>query len=322
MTAAGGSLADPPPNQGGSLGNPAHGHVGALGNSAPEQNGSVNGSGPGRSVTSGSRSSTTGGTSTASIGSVLARLKPDFPDVTISKIRFLESEGLVTPVRTPAGYRQFSPYDIERLKYVLAAQRDHYLPLKVIKEQLDAVDRGLEPATPSPRLPRAVAVASLPEAAGLNPTPVDVRMNRSELLAETGLTNGDLRELEQYGLVMPSHGGFYDAEAVLTARTVAELLGRRLGASAPAALPDRGGPGIRTDRAAGGGAGPAAGPRRPRAGRHGGSAARGGRRAAARAACQGRLAARTRPLITGPTRDRRSLRMVPGWPLPCSRLPM
>ncbi len=77
-----------------------------------------------------------------SIGAVLAQLRPEFPDVTISKIRFLESEGLVRPARTPSGYRQFGPADVERLRFVLSAQRDHYLPLKVIKEQLDAADRG------------------------------------------------------------------------------------------------------------------------------------------------------------------------------------
>ena len=73
---------------------------------------------------------------------MLAQLRPEFPDVTISKIRFLESEGLVQPERTAAGYRQFSATDVERLRYVLTAQRDHYLPLRVIKEYLDARDRG------------------------------------------------------------------------------------------------------------------------------------------------------------------------------------
>src|SRR6476620_5033940 len=77
-----------------------------------------------------------------SIGSVLDRLRPDFPDVTISKIRFLESEGLISPQRTPSGYRRFSIEDCERLRYVLTAQRDQYLPQKVIKEQLEAIDSG------------------------------------------------------------------------------------------------------------------------------------------------------------------------------------
>ncbi|MGY1717397.1 MerR family transcriptional regulator, partial [Geodermatophilus sp. SYSU D01106] len=76
------------------------------------------------------------------IGAVLTALRDDFPDVTISKIRFLEAEGLVSPERTASGYRKFSRADVERLRYVLTAQRDHYLPLKVIKEHLEALDRG------------------------------------------------------------------------------------------------------------------------------------------------------------------------------------
>src|SRR5437763_16682115 len=80
-----------------------------------------------------------------SIGEVLGSLRHEFPDFTISKIRFLESERLVEPERTASGYRKFSRDDLSRLKYVLSAQRDHYLPLRVIREHLDALDRGLEP---------------------------------------------------------------------------------------------------------------------------------------------------------------------------------
>ena len=96
-----------------------------------------------------------------SIGEVLAQLRPDFPEVSISKIRFLEAEGLIEPERTPSGYRKFSSRDIERLRYVLTSQREHYLPLKVIKEHLDAIDRGLEPppltAATGPQVPQVVA---------------------------------------------------------------------------------------------------------------------------------------------------------------------
>ena len=80
-----------------------------------------------------------------SIGQVLAALKADFPEVSISKIRFLESEGLITPERAPSGYRRYSTHDIERLRYVLAVQRDHYLPLRVIKEHLALIDSGAAP---------------------------------------------------------------------------------------------------------------------------------------------------------------------------------
>uniref|UniRef100_UPI003F83D19A transcriptional regulator FtsR n=1 Tax=Actinosynnema sp. TaxID=1872144 RepID=UPI003F83D19A len=82
------------------------------------------------------------------IGAVLSQLRAEFPGVTISKIRFLEAEGLVRPARTASGYRRFSASDVERLRYVLTAQRDHYLPLKVIREQLDAADDGLSGPAP------------------------------------------------------------------------------------------------------------------------------------------------------------------------------
>ncbi len=88
-----------------------------------------------------------------SIGEVLARLRPEFPEITISKLRFLEAEGLVEPMRTPAGYRKYTPSHLDRLKYVLSAQRDRYLPLRVIRDQLEALDRGervVGLATPPP----------------------------------------------------------------------------------------------------------------------------------------------------------------------------
>src|SRR5215510_10656277 len=85
-----------------------------------------------------------------SIGEVLALLQSEFPDVTISKIRFLESQGLIDPERTPSGYRKFYPADVERLRWILRQQKEHFLPLKVIKERLDEIDRdgGFASATP------------------------------------------------------------------------------------------------------------------------------------------------------------------------------
>ena len=82
---------------------------------------------------------------TRSIGQVLASLRNEFPDISISKIRYLESEGLITPLRAPSGYRRYAPSDVERLRFVLTAQREHYLPLKVIREHLELLDRGLTP---------------------------------------------------------------------------------------------------------------------------------------------------------------------------------
>jgi DNA-binding transcriptional MerR regulator len=93
---------------------------------------------------------------TLSIGEVLAQLRSDFPDVTISKIRFLEDQGLVQPDRTPSGYRKFSSSDVARLRYVLSQQRDNYLPLRVIKDQLEAIDSTMPRrlSTSAPRMPR------------------------------------------------------------------------------------------------------------------------------------------------------------------------
>lgn len=164
-----------------------------------------------------------------SIGAVLARLKQEFPDLTISKIRFLESEELVTPERTQAGYRQFSGSDIARLRYVLTAQRDHYLPLKVIKEQLDAIDRGSDPGPTAVRLPRALVLAQQADgsdggATGRGPAPREVQLTREELLADAGLAESDLAQAESFGLVETGRGGYYGADALLAARTVAELL--------------------------------------------------------------------------------------------------
>ncbi|MGH3978707.1 MAG: transcriptional regulator FtsR [Pseudonocardiaceae bacterium] len=161
----------------------------------------------------------------ASIGSVLARLRVEFPDVTISKIRFLESEGLVSPERTAAGYRQFSPADVERLRFVLAAQRDRYLPLKVIKEQLDSMDRGGEPGqSVAIRGPRPL-IGLVDDGVRVDDfaSPEVVRMTQEELLAEAGITVTMLAQLEQYGVIRPGPAGFYDADAVVLARTAREM---------------------------------------------------------------------------------------------------
>ncbi len=162
-----------------------------------------------------------------SIGAVLAALRPEFPDVTISKIRFLESEGLIAPRRTASGYRQFTSADVTRLRFVLAAQRDRYLPLKVIKEQLDAMDLGLRSPTVTALTPRAAAAGD-PVADGM-PTAADfaagpeLRMTREELLADAGISAAVLAELEQHGLIRPGAAGFYDADSALVARTVRAL---------------------------------------------------------------------------------------------------
>jgi DNA-binding transcriptional MerR regulator len=161
------------------------------------------------------------------IGEVLQELRADFPDVSISKIRFLEAEGLVQPERTPAGYRKFSRRDVERLRYILTAQRERYLPLKVIKTHLDAIERGLEPADgkEAPRVPRAVLESAdeVSAAAFSVPAP-DLRLTRKELLAAAEIDETLLAQLENFGLVRPRAGSaHYDSDAVVVAMTAREM---------------------------------------------------------------------------------------------------
>ncbi|GAB2842714.1 MerR family transcriptional regulator [Lentzea nigeriaca] len=130
-----------------------------------------------------------------SIGAVLSQLRPEFPDVTISKIRFLEAEGLVRPARTTSGYRQFSAADVERLRFVLSAQRDRYLPLKVIRDQLD----------------------SAPADSG--------SVSRADLLAQTGISAEQLSQLERDGLLRPGPGGRFTTDDITALRTVRTMTG-------------------------------------------------------------------------------------------------
>jgi DNA-binding transcriptional MerR regulator len=151
-----------------------------------------------------------------SIGAVLTQLRPDFPDVTISKIRFLEAEGLISPARTESGYRQFTDVDVARLRFVLAAQRDHYLPLKVIRQQLAAADGAVHPAATARPL---AAVPALPTADDFDEPADDVRLSRDEVVAEAGVDAALFAELEQYGLIRADQAGNYDADAVVVAAT-------------------------------------------------------------------------------------------------------
>ncbi|WP_329129269.1 MerR family transcriptional regulator [Streptomyces sp. NBC_01476] len=156
-----------------------------------------------------------------SIGAVLSRLRDEFPEVTISKIRFLEAEGLVEPQRTPSGYRKFGPKDVERLAYVLRVQRDHYLPLRVIREHLDAMDRGETVSLPGPGESREALDGSVE---ALEPEqPPELRIGREELLAATGADDAELESWESYGLVEAGRDGGYDAEAVAIGRLIADL---------------------------------------------------------------------------------------------------
>ena len=161
------------------------------------------------------------------IGQVLDLLRPDFPGITIPKIRFLEDKGLIKPERTPAGYRKFSGEDVDRLRYVLRMQRDHYLPLKVIGEHLDAIDRGLEPPpieSVVPTVPKvALAADGMPSAESFRGNS-DVRLSRKELVKIAEIPETLLEQLEQFGLVRSRPGtGHFDSDALVIAKTAAEL---------------------------------------------------------------------------------------------------
>ena len=141
---------------------------------------------------------TRGGPSRAhvGIGQVLEELRAEFPDISPSKIRFLEAEGLIAPERASSGYRRFAVADIERLRFILTAQRDEYLPLRVIKERLDALS-GNGSGAPGAAPP--------------------VALTRSELLEATGADEEVLAELEDYGLVR--HARTYGTEALIVVRS-------------------------------------------------------------------------------------------------------
>ena len=194
-----------------------------------------------------------------SIGEVLGRLRDEFPDITISKIRFLESQGLVNPERTPSGYRKFYPDDIERLRWILHRQKEHFLPLKVIREQIDDIDAaggfgagaveiaaepGAPPEAPGSARSRAGAAgdgsrrkarrgstrldAALEEEArevGPHVETGGVSLTRAELAGAAGLSDAELAELEEYGLVTPTFAGrdraLFDEHALAVARLAA-----------------------------------------------------------------------------------------------------
>jgi DNA-binding transcriptional MerR regulator len=163
-----------------------------------------------------------------SIGEVLAELAEDFPDITISKIRFLESQGLIDPERTPSGYRKFYAADVERLRWILIQQKEHYLPLKVIKERLEREQRDGDAV--------AEAAHATGNGDGNPPTllppdtdddaPVESvnELTRSELADAAGLDSAQLADLEAFGLLTPVQSGdrvLFDEDALAVARAAA-----------------------------------------------------------------------------------------------------
>lgn len=159
-----------------------------------------------------------------SIGAVLDLLRPDFPDITISKIRFLEAEGLVNPERSPSGYRRFTAYDCARLRFVLTAQRDQYLPLKVIKAQLDAQHDGELPDHGAPHGAPYPAPRLVRDGEPVRETPATpVRLSREDLLDRSGVRAELITALCRAGIITTGAGGFFDEHSVAIAQCAAAL---------------------------------------------------------------------------------------------------
>ena len=139
-----------------------------------------------------------------SIGQVLAKLSPEFPDLSPSKLRFLEESNLISPARTESGYRKFSPFDLDRLRFVLTMQRDHYLPLKVIRGYLDELDAGRQPQLPTGAIPLPSMLSS------------ERRLTRAELVREAGANVMLLNDAIAASLILPADRFGEDVLAVLT----------------------------------------------------------------------------------------------------------
>lgn len=161
------------------------------------------------------------------IGQVLELLRPEFQDISVSKLRYLESEGLVAPERDqPSGYRRFRQEDVDRLLFVLRAQRDRYLPLKVIREQLEALDRGEEVALdgPAPAAEPADTPDEPAKPARPRPRTGSRMVTRRQLLSESGLGEAALIELERLRIIETRRGSnLYGREAVAIAAAARKL---------------------------------------------------------------------------------------------------
>lgn len=154
------------------------------------------------------------------IGEVLSELKVEFPRVTASKIRFLEDKGLIIPQRTSAGYRKYTPQDVSRLRFILSVQRDQYLPLKVIKDHLDAVDRGDTPETLPGGAPNAPQLVS--DQMGVQAEVYGRSLSQAELQRLTGASAELIKQLENFGLLEPD-AGLYDESCLQVTKSAVAL---------------------------------------------------------------------------------------------------
>lgn len=161
-----------------------------------------------------------------SVGQVKELLDAEFEGVTIPNIRFWEDKGLITPERTPSGYRKFSYRDVERLRYILRMKRDYQLRLSIIAEHLDAMDRGLEPPTMesiTPVVPPRVLNADGAPGPGEFARREPMRISRQELLKRADISDAFFGELEAMGLVAAARNGYYDRDDLIVATTAREM---------------------------------------------------------------------------------------------------
>ena len=161
-----------------------------------------------------------------SIGEVLHAVRPEFPDISISKIRFLESEGLISPERTHSGYRKFYDSDLVRLRQVLALQRDQFLPLRVIKERL-LEDEGVAVGGPAPApAPGPMGPAERHAASSQDVDDMsDLMMSEAELADASGLSKEQLSELQDFTVLERRGDGAYDGSNLVAAKAAAGLIG-------------------------------------------------------------------------------------------------
>lgn len=164
------------------------------------------------------------------IGKVIEELRSEFPELSITKIRYLEAEGLIVPGRTPSGYRKFSYRDVERLRFILSKQRDRFWPLSHIRQVLEDMDRGVVPpvdvkgAVAVPRM--TLSDEGLPTSATFREGRSQIRLPRAELIDSAGITEELLDAIEQYGLITRRKSqSYYDGHALTVAAIVADFAG-------------------------------------------------------------------------------------------------
>jgi DNA-binding transcriptional MerR regulator len=167
------------------------------------------------------------------IGDVIKTLAEEFPDVTLSKVRFLEAEGLIEPERTPSGYRRFYQEDLAKLRYILRLQRDHFVPLKVIRKRLEHFDPSEAPDNEAPEAPAPPPILATKDENELETLEGGLSLSLGEFVNATGMTEEEVKELEDYGLVhshpLPTGGSYFDEDDLLVAKLAKDFAEKEAG---------------------------------------------------------------------------------------------